>query len=53
MFSGASVASTPQICASSMLFLLIVEIKNYEVGVSSNGIKFVPSFVKICLLFQK
>jgi hypothetical protein len=44
---GASIDSILHIGISVMLLLLIVEIKNYDVGVAFNCIKFIPSFVDI------
>jgi hypothetical protein len=50
ILSGASVALMTKVCASTMLLLLIEEIRNYENGMTSIGIMFIPSSLKITKL---
>jgi hypothetical protein len=47
ILSAASVTMTSQVCESAMLLLLIEEIKKYEIWMASNGLTFIPNFVKI------
>jgi hypothetical protein len=47
ILSGTVVGPTSQVHAFSVLLLILRNFKQYEVWVASNGITFIPNFMKI------